>query len=86
MVSKDKQALHAINGVLVQLRVWALRGEDHKRIATVLDILEQLPRFLGSREDRGEEFEESLRELAERFPEFGIGLERFLRGSPPGSW
>ncbi len=84
--SKAMQALHAFNGVLIQLRVWALRGEDKERIATVLDIVEELPRFLGSKEDQTTEFERSLRELVERFPEFGIGLERFLRESPPEHW
>jgi hypothetical protein len=83
---KTAQALHALNGVLVQLRAWALQGEDNMRIASVLDIVEELPRFIGSDKNQTDEFEESLRELAGRFPEFGIGLERFLRSRAPSSW
>ncbi|MCP3994400.1 MAG: hypothetical protein GY722_04945 [bacterium] len=88
MISKSKaaQAFHAFNGVLVQLRFWAYTKEDHKKIATVLDITEQLPRFLSSAEDQTDDFEAALREMAERFPEFGLGLQRFLREEEPGSW
>lgn len=88
MISDNKaaQALHALNGVLVQLRAWALKGEDYNKIASALDLVEELPRFLSSTENKTKEFENSLRELAERFPEFGIGLDRFLRRSPPAYW
>ena len=88
MITEDKihHALHAINGILIQLRVWALRNEDHTKIATVLDIAEELPRFLSSAEDQTRAFEATLKNLAERFPEFSLGLERYLRKQDPGVW
>ena len=84
--NKIRNALHALNGILVRLRFWAYSGEDHKKMAIVLDIIEELPRLLGSAEDQTEDFEATLRELAERFPEFTLGLERYLRDEDPGAW
>jgi len=88
MVRKEKQgqALHAFNGVLVLLRRWAYLKEDSGKIATVLDIVEQLPRFIGTNEDQTEDFEESLISLAKAFPEMGIGLELFRREQAPDAW
>lgn len=84
--SKIHHALHAINGILIQLRVCAIRNEDHAKIAAVLDIAEELPRFLSSAEDQTRDFEASLKNLAERFSEFNLGIERFLRKQDPGVW
>lgn len=61
-------------------------GEDTAKIATVLDVIEQLPRFLAAEEDHTEDFEQSLLELSRRFPELGIGLERFRRNQAPERW
>ncbi len=84
--NKASQALYALNGVLVQLRTSAFKSEDIRKIATVLDYLEELPRFLASNRDQTDEFESSLRALAERFPEFSISLERFLKSGVPEVW
>jgi len=88
MVREDKlsQALHAFNGVLIQLRHWAYLDEDTQKIAVVLDIVEQLPRFLSTSQDQTKEFEENLVLLAETFPKMGIGLDRFRWEQPPGPW
>lgn len=85
-LNKKSQAFHALNGVLVQLRVSALRKENHEKIAQVLDVLEELPRFLDSSIDQTASFERSLRHLAQLHPEYGIGLELFLREKAPGEW
>ena len=88
MISEEKteQALHALNGVLVQLRSLALRGEDHQKIATVADIAEQLPRFISSEADQTREYELALRDLVARYPEFGHTLHRFLEERAPNRW
>lgn len=88
MIRKDKskQCLHALNGILVQLRTCAFQGENSSKIGKVLDIVEELPRFLASSGDKTKAYEESLRNLAEKYPEFGIGLERFLREQAPKEW
>jgi hypothetical protein len=84
--SKAAQALYALNGVLVQLRFLALRGEDPVRIAAILDVIEMLPRLLSTPDDRTNEFEGYLRGLAESYPGFGIGLARFLEDTVPDTW
>lgn len=88
MVKKEKtnHAFRALNGILVQLRRCALMDEDCKKIAAVLDIIEPLPRFLCGEQDQTKDFEEALTELAERFPEFGLGLEYFRQETALDPW
>ena len=88
MIKPEKldQALHALKSILAQLRTCALRAEDAKKIATVLDIMEKLPRFLASAKDATVDFDRPLSDIADRFPEFGIGLSLFLEERPSSFW
>lgn len=88
MIPPDKlaHALYALHGVLITLRREALQGQDLGKIATALDVIEELPRFLAREENMRGAFEEALQELAERYPEFGMGLDRFRQGNVPMDW
>ena len=83
---KRKQALHALNGILVQLRRITLLDADLKKIATILDLVEPIPRLISVKEDQTLALEEILIELSERYPDFGIGLELFRRERAPDPW
>ena len=74
---KEKQSLKAINDVLVHARAMAYEGAEHGDIAWVLDIAEYLPMLMLEEGDRTSEFRESLVDLAERFPQFAVAVQRF---------
>jgi hypothetical protein len=88
MIPADKmpQALYALHGVIIALRRAALQSQNPAKIAAALDIVEELPRFLAKEENMRGAFEEALEELAERYPDLGIGLERFKQEELPLDW
>lgn len=82
--NKIQGALFSLNAVLVLIRQMAYDERDHKTIATVLDLAEQLPRFIGETADRTQEFRVCLEDLSSRNSEFFLALERF--DNPPARW
>lgn len=88
MIPAEKlgHALYALHGIMIALRREALEGRDLEKMATVLDLVEELPRYLAKQENMWGSYEETLEDLARRYPEFGIGLERFRLETPPPAW
>jgi hypothetical protein len=76
--SKSRDALLALNAVLVQARLMALEQVHHEVIARVLDVAEVLPMLI-AREDRDctAEFRDHLENLAQLDEGFGQALQRF---------
>ena len=73
---KQRQALHAINGVLIVARTLAHENKNED-LAIVLDIAEYLPALMLETADRTTDFRDQLVGLAARFPVFTIALQRF---------
>lgn len=76
-VEKQKSALWAINAVLVMARAMAYDRAPHADLADVLDTAEYLPMLMLETADRTSAFRETLACLAQRYPRFGIALQRF---------
>jgi hypothetical protein len=75
--SKQKQALHAINAVVVQGRTMAYEKAGHTDLAHVFDTAEYLLMLMLDDRDATSHFREVLGGLAARFPTFNFALERF---------
>lgn len=75
--SKQKNALFALHDLTVRARFMCYKGLPHQDIAVLLDMAEQLPRFLADEGDRTAEFRRVLVELAQRIPGCGTALQRF---------
>jgi hypothetical protein len=75
--TKQKQALHAINAVLVQARTMAHERADYKDLAYVLDVAEYLPMLMLEERDATSDFRENLAGLAGKHQVFNLALERF---------
>lgn len=78
MISAEKQrnALHAINAVLVVAR-WLAYEQRTDRIAEILDVAEFLPCLMLEPADRTDEFRQHLVGLERRMP--GVGFARALQ-------
>ncbi|MEM6274505.1 MAG: hypothetical protein AAF735_04615 [Myxococcota bacterium] len=63
--AKEKNALHAIQYLVVRARKMAYDGEPHAEIAEVLDAVEYLPGLMCRDEDCTAEFRTQLVDLAE---------------------
>lgn len=74
--SKTRNALAAINAVLVLARSMAYEGKSNE-VASVLDVAEYLPMLMLESTDRTEAFREQLVGLAQSYPDFGLALTRF---------
>lgn len=74
--SKSRNALSAINAILVLARDKASKGECGE-LASILDVAEYLPMLMLEPADRTEAFREQLVGLAERDPAFEFALMRF---------
>lgn len=74
--SKKRNALAAINAVLVLARSMAHEGKS-REVAEVLDVAEYLPMLMLEPADRTEEFREQLVDLAQRYPVLTLALTRF---------
>lgn len=79
---QEKQALQALNAILIVARKMAYGEEPHERIAAVLDRTEHLPLLIVSREDRTKEFRAQLEELTNYEPLMRLALERFDSKEP----
>jgi hypothetical protein len=74
---KLKNALNALNGVLVQARMMAFEGAPHKELAKVLDVAEYLPMLLIEKDDVTAQFRAQLEGLVQMNEAFGFALQRF---------
>jgi hypothetical protein len=81
---RHQNALRAMNRVLVLARSMAYERLPHEEIASVLDVVEYLPRLLADERDQAAAFRGCLEDLAARWPLFGDALEVFDRS--PMSW
>jgi hypothetical protein len=77
-----KNALYALNEILVRARTMAFEGEPHGILAQLLDAVEELPMLMARDDDTTDEFRSALEGLAAKHPELQIALERFERGLP----
>ena len=79
MVSEEKlkDALYAINAVLVQARAMAFEQRPYETIARVLDEAEILPMLITRKDDRTDEFRSHLEELVRVDEGFVQALQRF---------
>jgi len=73
---KERAALSALNAVLVLARSLAHEGRTAD-LVVVLDIAEYLPMLMLQPDDRTTEFRDQLLDLAQRYPPFGLAVERF---------
>ena len=64
---KLKNALNALQAVLIHARMMAYEGAEHKRIAAILDDAEYLPFLIGCKEDKTSELRDYLKMMAEEF-------------------
>lgn len=82
---KAKNALYALNGVLITARAMAYDEVSYAKIADVLDQAEYLPRLLADEADRTADFRKFLADLATKHPQFAFVLERF-DAPVPATW
>lgn len=75
--SKRRQALLAIQAVMIGGRTMAYSKADHKDIARVLDIGEYLVSLFVEIKDRTEDFRENLVALADAYEELRWAIHRF---------
>jgi hypothetical protein len=80
---KQKNALAAINAVLVLARALAYEGKSAE-VAEVLDVAEYLPMLMLEPRDRTADFRDHLVGLATKYPDFELALQRFDGTPPPG--
>jgi hypothetical protein len=77
---KQRNALWAINAVLVHARALAYAGKASE-VAEVLDVAEYLPALMLEPRDRTAEFRGQLVGLAAKRPDFQLAVHRFDAGS-----
>ena len=75
-IEKQRNALAAINAVLVLARSLAYEGKSSE-LADVLDVAEYLPMLMLEVADRTAEFREQLVGLATQRTQFALAVERF---------
>ncbi|XXT19699.1 hypothetical protein WME94_56715 [Sorangium sp. So ce429] len=78
--AQAKNALYAINEILVRARTMAFEGEAHEKLANLLDAAEELPMLMAREEDTTNEFRSALEGLAAKHPELQVALDKFERG------
>lgn len=78
---KRRQALHALNAVLVGARSLADEDAPHSEIALALDYAEYLPAVMLEDADRTDDFRGTRVGLADRHDVFKRALECFDRES-----
>jgi len=81
--SHAKQALYAINEILVLARTMAFENEPHENLAQLLDAAEELPLLIARDDDTTDEFRCAIESLTFAHPELRSALEKFDRGSLP---
>lgn len=75
--AQAKNALYAINEILVRARTMAFECEPHEKIAKLLDAAEELPMLVARDDDTTDEFRSALEGIAATFPEFLIAVQTF---------
>lgn len=80
MIESQRTALFAVHDVLILVRDMGYNGADGKRIGDALDVAEYLVQLLADREDRTDQFEQALVDLAAHSPLFQSVVDRFRRG------
>jgi len=80
--AKAKNALYAINAILVRARTMAFEREPHEKLAQLLDAAEELPMLIARDDDTTDEFRSAIEGMAARYPELQVALDRFERGLP----
>lgn len=70
MICSEKyvDALSALQQVIIRARFLASKEGQGAKVVSLLDAAEELPQMIADREDRTEDFADSLREISERFP------------------
>jgi hypothetical protein len=74
---KTKQALSALNAVLVHARTLAFERRPHELLANVLDIAELLPTLIFRADDTTADFRAHLEDLVALDAGFEVALERY---------
>jgi hypothetical protein len=74
---KLKDALYALNSVLVVARTMAFEQSPHQALARVLDIAELLPMLIARTDDTAAEFRSYLEDLVRIDDRFGVAMQRF---------
>ncbi len=77
-----RNALYALNEILVYARTMAFEREPHEKLAKLLDAAEELPMLMAREDDVTSEFRCALDGLAAMHPELRSALDRFDRGLP----
>jgi hypothetical protein len=77
--SKQRQALHAMNEILIQARKMAYEKVGHEILAEVFDYAEELPMLMARDDDQTGAFREALVALANKHRAFTFAVERFDR-------
>lgn len=72
-----KNALLALNDLLVAARQMAFEKRSHDQLAAYLDAVESLPTLIAQDDDLTGDYRSALEDLAARFPRARIALERF---------
>ena len=74
---KLRDALLALNAVLVRTRYLAYKRVPIEQIAQILDVAELLPMLILREEDMTQAFREHIVGLAQRDPGFKLALQKF---------
>lgn len=69
-------ALQALKDLLVTARTMAFERESHERMAAFLDAVEELPMLIARSEDLTDAYRSALEDIAVRFPEASVALQR----------
>ena len=77
-----KNALYAINEILVWARTIAFEGQPHQKLAKLLDAAEELPMLIARDDDTTDEFRSALEGLAATYPELQRTVTTFDHGPP----
>jgi len=72
-----KNALYALNGVLIRARAMAAMQAPYSDIAAVLDVAELLPMLIANNRDETDWFRRVLEGLVQTHPGFDFVLQRF---------
>lgn len=67
-IDKHKQALEALQQVIIRARLLASKESTSGKAIELLDAAEELPMLIAGASDRTEDFEASLKAISERYP------------------
>jgi hypothetical protein len=81
---KLKNALNALQAVLIHARMMAYENAEHKNIAAILDDAHYLPYLIGCGDDKTLELRDYLKEMAEKYHDARF-IDKF-EGAQPEGW